>query len=63
MSGNTMIPRSAKIASASIEVGPFAPSATIFVSILGAFSPVSWPSSAARTRMSQGSSSSSSFET
>ena len=41
------MPRSARIASASIDVGPFAPSATSLASIRGAFSAVSWSSSAA----------------
>src|SRR5581483_10583569 len=61
MSGSTGIPRSAKIASASSDVGPFAPSAIMRALTRGSFAAVSWSSSAARTRMSQGSSSSSSF--
>ena len=41
MSGTTGIPRSAKIASASSVVGPFAPSTISFASTRPAFSPVS----------------------
>ena len=61
MSGRIGIPRSARIASASSDVGPLAPSAISLAWIRGAFSSVTWSSRAARTRMSHGSSSSSSF--
>ena len=40
MSGSTGIPRSRKIASASSEVGPLAPSAIMRAFTRGAFSPV-----------------------
>ena len=62
-SGRTVMPRSARISSAPIVVGPFAPSATSLHATRGAFSEVSCSSRAARTRMSHGSSSSSEFET
>jgi hypothetical protein len=61
MSGRIGIPRSARIASASSEVGPFAPSEISRAWIRCAFSSVTWSSRAASTRMSQGSSSSSAF--
>src|SRR5581483_11596817 len=53
--------RTAKIASASIVVGPFAPSTTSRVWTRPAFAPVSWSSRAATKSTSHGSSSSSSF--
>ena len=62
-SGSTRMPRSRRIASASTEVGPFAPSVIRRAWTRSAFSSVSWSSRAARTRMSHGSSSSSAFET
>ena len=57
------MPRSARISSASSVVGPFAPSAISAAWTSPAFSAVSCSSSAARTRTSHGSSSSSSFVT
>src|SRR6266576_3142445 len=54
----TYTPRSSRICSASAVVGPLAASARIFVRMRGAFSAVSWFSSAAGIRMSHSSSSS-----
>src|SRR5207237_9372007 len=56
MSGTTGIPRSPRISSASIVVGPFAPSTTSVACTRPAFAHVSWPSRAASTRTSHGSS-------
>ena len=56
------MPRSRRISSASNDVGPFAPSTMSRARTSGALSAVIWSSRAARTRTSQSSSRSSSFE-
>src|SRR3989454_5474717 len=61
MSGITRMPRLCKMSSASGVVGPFAPSATIFPLMRGAFSEVRMPSRAHGATMSTSSSMSASF--
>src|SRR3989449_951226 len=61
MSGITRMPRLCKMSSASGVVGPFAPSATIFPLMRGAFSDVRMPSRAHGATMSTSSSMSASF--